>query len=142
MLTHVLCAYAMHALHGNFASDTDQLCPGAKRDSHGMDIKLSMHTSGCMQGVMEGVPASKDYKGGFACKLMHKDLCLASAAAQHCNATVPMSTEAAKLYKQVTLIQHSCNANLTAVIGLECKAPVTARNRVCHCLLHVWLYVV
>lgn len=52
-------------------------------------------------GVMEGVPASKDYKGGFACKLMSKDLGLAAAAAQHCNAKVPMSKEAAKLYQQV-----------------------------------------
>ena len=56
---------------------------------------------------MNGVPASKDYKGGFACNLMHKDLGLAAAAAQHCNATVPMSAEAAKLYKQVALCQQS-----------------------------------
>jgi 3-hydroxyisobutyrate dehydrogenase-like beta-hydroxyacid dehydrogenase len=54
-----------------------------------------------LQGVMEGVPASKDYKGGFACKLMSKDLGLAAAAAQHCNAKVPMSEEAARLYQQV-----------------------------------------
>lgn len=52
-------------------------------------------------GVMEGVPASQDYKGGFACKLMHKDLGLASAAAQHCGAQVPMGAEAARLYKTV-----------------------------------------
>ena len=51
---------------------------------------------------MEDVPASKDYKGGFACKLMSKDLGLAAAAAQHCNAKVPMSKEAAKLYQQVS----------------------------------------
>ena len=54
-----------------------------------------------LQGVMEGVPASKDYKGGFACKLMCKDLGLAAAAAQHCGAKVPMSEEAARLYQQV-----------------------------------------
>lgn len=54
-----------------------------------------------LQGVMEGVPASKDYKGGFACKLMSKDLGLAAAAAQHCDAKVPMSEEAARLYQQV-----------------------------------------
>ncbi len=54
-----------------------------------------------LQGVMEGVPASKDYKGGFACKLMSKDLGLAAAAAQHCGAKVPMSKEAARLYQQV-----------------------------------------
>ena len=58
----------------------------------------------CVQGVMDGVPASKDYKGGFACKLMHKDLGLASAAAQHCGAQLPMSAEAARLYKQVTTL--------------------------------------
>ncbi len=51
---------------------------------------------------MDGVPASKDYKGGFAAKLMSKDLGLASAAAEHCNAKVPMSQEASKLYQQVT----------------------------------------
>ena len=50
---------------------------------------------------MDGVPASKDYKGGFASKLMSKDLGLASAAAKHCNAKIPMSEEAAKLYQQV-----------------------------------------
>ena len=50
---------------------------------------------------MEGVPASKEYKGGFACKLMHKDLGLASAAAEQCGAQVPMSAEAAQLYKTV-----------------------------------------
>ena len=54
-----------------------------------------------LQGVMEGVPAAKDYQGGFACKLMSKDLGLAAAAAQHCGAKVPMSQEAAKLYQQV-----------------------------------------
>lgn len=56
----------------------------------------------CVQGIMEGVPASKNYEGGFACKLMHKDLGLASAAAQHCGAQIPMGAEAAKLYKTVT----------------------------------------
>ena len=61
-----------------------------------------------MQGVMDGVPASKHYKGGFACKLMHKDLGLASAAAQHCGAHVPMSAEAARLYKQVTTLCQLC----------------------------------
>ena len=54
-----------------------------------------------LQGVMDGVPASKEYKGGFATKLMLKDLGLAEAAAQHCNASVPMSAQAAKLYQQV-----------------------------------------
>ena len=62
-----------------------------------MHMSLQIH----LQGVMDGVPASKEYKGGFATKLMLKDLGLAEAAAQHCNASVPMSAQAAKLYQQV-----------------------------------------
>jgi 3-hydroxyisobutyrate dehydrogenase-like beta-hydroxyacid dehydrogenase len=33
-------------------------------------------------GVIEGVPASKDYNGGFACKLMLKDLKIALDSAK------------------------------------------------------------
>lgn len=33
-------------------------------------------------GVMENVPASRGYEGGFACELMLKDLGLASDAAK------------------------------------------------------------
>ena len=61
-----------------------------------------------VQGVLEGVPASKNYQGGFACKLMHKDLSLASAAAQYCGAQVPMSAAAARLYKQVMTLSGQC----------------------------------
>lgn len=53
------------------------------------------------QGVMDNVPASREYQGGFATRLMSKDLGLAEAAAKHCNASVPMSAQAAKLYQQV-----------------------------------------
>lgn len=79
-------------------------------------VQNCLRVVGCVQGVMDGVPASKDYKGGFACKLMHKDLGLASAAAQHCGAQVPMSTEAARLYKKVTT---ACCLHLVSVI-LHC----------------------
>lgn len=50
---------------------------------------------------MDSVPACQDYEGGFATKLMLKDLGLAAAAAKSCNATVPMSAQAATLYQQV-----------------------------------------
>lgn len=53
---------------------------------------------------MDGVPAAQNYKGGFACKLMAKDLGLAAAAAQHYSADVPMSKEAIKLYQQVFVL--------------------------------------
>lgn len=69
---------------------------------------MAHHSSHCVQGndvtvqgVMDSVPASRNYQGGFATKLMLKDLGLAEAAAQHCSASVPMSAQAAKLYQQV-----------------------------------------
>ena len=74
--------------------------PSHANSWYGVALKVMMY----VQGVMDGVPASQHYKGGFACKLMHKDLGLASAAAQHCGAQVPMSAEAARLYKQVTAL--------------------------------------
>ncbi|KAK9829010.1 hypothetical protein WJX72_003382 [[Myrmecia] bisecta] len=52
-------------------------------------------------GVMEGVPASRDYKGGFGTKLMVKDLGLAVAAAEHVDAPLPMGREARDVYQKV-----------------------------------------
>ena len=43
---------------------------------------------------MEGVPASRGYRGGFASRLMAKDLSLVVTAAEHCGAPVPLSQEA------------------------------------------------
>lgn len=45
-------------------------------------------------GVMEGVPSSRGYKGGFASRLMVKDLGLAMQAAQHYQAPTPMAERA------------------------------------------------
>lgn len=85
---------------------------------------------------MEGVPAAKDYKGGFACKLMSKDLGLAAAAAQHCGAKVPMSQEAAKLYQQV---QHK-----SAILGHQQCSPVCKPygNRLCQLHDLAWFPIV
>ncbi|ARU58811.1 MAG: 3-hydroxyisobutyrate dehydrogenase [Pseudomonadales bacterium] len=49
-------------------------------------------------GVMENVPASKSYDGGFLVDLMHKDLGLAMEAAQSVKASTPMGTLARSLY--------------------------------------------
>jgi 3-hydroxyisobutyrate dehydrogenase len=54
------------------------------------------------QGVMEGVPASRDYQGGFATRLMVKDLGLAQAAAQAVQAPIPMGLQALQVYQQVS----------------------------------------
>lgn len=49
-------------------------------------------------GVMEGVPASKDYDGGFLVDLMIKDLGLAMEAALEKGAATPMGSLARNLY--------------------------------------------
>ena len=49
-------------------------------------------------GVMEGVPAAKDYEGGFLVDLMIKDLGLAMEAAQDKGAATPMGSLARNLY--------------------------------------------
>ena len=94
--------------------ETEYLC--YVDSCQGAELKVVLY----VQGVMDGVPASKNYNGGFACKLMHKDLGLASAAAQHCGATVPMSAEAARLYKQVTILCQLCLESQSS----SCLVPV------------------
>ncbi len=49
-------------------------------------------------GVMEGVPASNDYQGGFQVNLMNKDLGLAMEAALHSKSATPMGNLAKSLY--------------------------------------------
>lgn len=50
--------------------------------------------------VMEGVPSSNDYKGGFMTELMQKDLNLAMQTAKSVNAETPMGTRATELYDE------------------------------------------
>ena len=56
----------------------------------------------CVQGVMEGVPASRDYEGGFALAHMVKDLNLALAASKAATSLeLPMGRLALDLYTKV-----------------------------------------
>ena len=57
--------------------------------------------SACLQGVIKGTPASKDYKEGFAVSLMVKDLALAQASADFAGVQAPMTQRAKELYKQI-----------------------------------------
>lgn len=50
-------------------------------------------------GVMENVPASRDYVGGFGVDLMLKDMGLATENAQNLNASVPLASLARQLYE-------------------------------------------
>lgn len=50
-------------------------------------------------GVMDGVPASRDYQGGFLVKLMNKDLGLALDNAVKQQSSIPMGALARNLYQ-------------------------------------------
>ncbi len=69
--------------------------------------EIMLKSSGCnwslekynpYPGVMEGVPASRDYTGGFMVKLMQKDLGLAMEAALASHSSTPMGALAKSLY--------------------------------------------
>lgn len=57
-------------------------------------------------GVMEGVPASNDYQGGFQVDLMFKDLGLAMEMSQQSASPVPMGSQARALFNL-----HKTNGN-------------------------------
>ncbi|XP_015959352.1 probable 3-hydroxyisobutyrate dehydrogenase, mitochondrial isoform X1 [Arachis duranensis] len=52
-------------------------------------------------GVMEGVPSSRDYNGGFASKLMAKDLNLAAESAKQAGCKHPLTSQAQKIYTEL-----------------------------------------
>ncbi|OQS01543.1 3-hydroxyisobutyrate dehydrogenase [Achlya hypogyna] len=52
-------------------------------------------------GVMEGVPSSNEYKGGFASVLMRKDLGLAIDAAKSVEASIPLTSSVHQFYNLI-----------------------------------------
>ncbi len=69
-----------------------------KRSSGG---NWSLNVYNPYPGVMEGVPASRDYTGGFLVDLMIKDLGLAMDAADAVDASTPMGSLARNLYRML-----------------------------------------
>ncbi len=68
-------------------------------------------------GIVESAAANRGYKPGFAAAMMHKDLKLSQAAADHVGAATPLGAEAAALY---TLFVNAGNGGLdySAIIKL------------------------
>lgn len=52
-------------------------------------------------GVMEGVPSSRNYVGGFATKLMAKDLNLAAESAKETGLTCPLTSQAKEIFVEL-----------------------------------------
>eukprot|EP00457_Paulinella_chromatophora_P008660 gb/GEZN01008701.1/.p1 GENE.gb/GEZN01008701.1/~~gb/GEZN01008701.1/.p1 ORF type:complete len:328 (-),score=48.16 gb/GEZN01008701.1/:327-1310(-) len=82
--------------------------------SSGMDPKIlasiintssgrcwSSDTYNPVPGVMQGVPASRDYSGGFGSALMLKDIGLALDAAKTVGVQSPLGTQVRDMYKQI-----------------------------------------
>ncbi len=57
-------------------------------------------------GVMENVPSSRGYTGGFGVDLMKKDLGLAIDAARSVNLPLPLGSQALQLYQHVSAAQN------------------------------------
>lgn len=68
-------------------------------------------------GVMEGVPAARDYTGGFGADLMLKDLGLAADAARQAKQSVPMGALAQQLYQGLSA-QGAGGQDFSAIIKL------------------------
>jgi 3-hydroxyisobutyrate dehydrogenase len=61
----------------------------------------STDTYNPVPGVMPNVPSSRDYEGGFAAVLTHKDMGLAIEAAQASKSTVMLASVAHQIYNQL-----------------------------------------
>jgi 3-hydroxyisobutyrate dehydrogenase len=74
-------------------------------------------------GVMEGVPASREYQGGFMTKLMLKDLGLAAEAAQGSSAFTPMGDLARQLFlRQSQEVTNGDNLDFSSIQQLFVRA--------------------
>jgi 3-hydroxyisobutyrate dehydrogenase len=68
-------------------------------------------------GVMEGVPSSRGYTGGFAAALMEKDLHLALQAGRESHSALPMTALAHQLYS-ILEGQGSSHKDFSAIFEL------------------------
>ncbi|KAI3840514.1 hypothetical protein MKX03_008956 [Papaver bracteatum] len=72
-------------------------------------------------GVMEGVPSSKNYDGGFSSNLIAKDLKLASASAEDIGLKCPLTSQAKEIYVKLCEEGHgskdfSCVFAITSLV--------------------------
>ena len=73
-------------------------------------------------GVMDGVPASREYEGGFLVDLMTKDLGLAMDTAEDSGATVPMGGLARNLYRMHAAQNDAGRLDFSSILKLFQKS--------------------
>ena len=97
MLLGILMAGTAEALALGVANGLDpKVLSDIMSKSSGRNWALEVYNP--YPGVMDNVPASRDYTGGFGTDLMLKDLGLAAEAALGSNASTPMGEMARNLY--------------------------------------------
>ncbi|MFZ6646730.1 3-hydroxyisobutyrate dehydrogenase [Undibacterium sp. TJN25] len=97
MLLGILMAGTAEALALGVASGLDpKVLSDIMSKSSGRNWALEVYNP--YPGVMDNVPASRGYTGGFGVDLMHKDLGLAAEAALAANAATPLGELARNLY--------------------------------------------
>eukprot|EP00249_Psilotum_nudum_P010127 c22348_g1_i1 orf=365-1405(-) len=96
------------ALGVSMAGISEALALGQKLGIDAQTLSVIFNTSSArcwssdtynpVPGVMDGVPASRNYDGGFSCRLMAKDLGLALDAAEETGADAPLATQVLEMY--------------------------------------------
>ena len=98
MLLGIQMLGTCEALHLGIANGLDpKVLSDIMSKSSGRNWALELYNP--CPGVMENVPASREYVGGFGVDLMLKDMGLATENAQNLNASVPLATLARQLYE-------------------------------------------
>ncbi len=97
MLLGILMAGTCEALNMGIKNGLDPaVLSDIMKQSSGNNWALQVYNP--VPGVMDGVPASRDYQGGFQVDLMFKDLGLAMEVSQQSAAATPMGSAARALF--------------------------------------------
>lgn len=97
MLLGILMAGTCEALNMGVKNGLDpKVLSDIMKQSSGNNWALQVYNP--VPGVMDGVPASRDYQGGFQVDLMFKDLGLAMEVSQQSASATPMGSAARSLF--------------------------------------------
>ncbi|WP_296062537.1 3-hydroxyisobutyrate dehydrogenase [uncultured Amphritea sp.] len=97
MMLSILMAGTSEALNMGMKNGLDPaVLSEIMKQSSGNNWALQVYNP--VPGVMDGVPSSNNYQGGFQVDLMYKDLGLAMELSQQSNAPIPMGSAARSLF--------------------------------------------
>lgn len=120
MLLAILMIGTSEALNLGAAYGLDpKVLSGIMSKSSGRNWALEVYNP--MPGVMENVPASRGYSGGFGTNLMVKDLGLAEEAALSVKASTPLGSLARQLYQMHSLAGNG-TLDFSSIFGMIGKA--------------------